>query len=69
MVEVVPKQLGVEKIKLFLLIPEQVTHSTIVEEDTSFVVNDAYSRRTVVQDFAELALLLDNLELVLESAP
>ena len=64
MIEVVPELLGVEQFKLFLLIAQQVAHAPIVEEDAPFVVDDAHSRRTVVQDFAELALLLDDLELV-----
>ena len=65
MVEIVPKQLGVEQIELFLLVAEQVPHPPIVKQDPPVLVDDADRRRAEVQNFAKLALLLDDLRLVL----
>ena len=63
-VEVVPELLGVEQTQLLLFVAQQVAHAPIVEKDASLLVDDAYSGRAKVQDFTKLALLFDNLRLV-----
>ena len=63
--QVMPEAFGIEQIQLLLLIAEQVAHAPIVEENAPVLVDDAHGGRTVIQDFAKLAFLLHDLELVL----
>ena len=64
-IEVVPESLGVEEMQFFLLVAKQVAHPPVVKQDPPLLVDDADRGRTVIQDLAKLALLFENLRLVL----
>ena len=66
MIEVVPEQLGVEQLQFALLVAQQLAHPPIVKQDASVFVDHAHRRRAEVQNFVKLALLLDDLRLVLD---
>ena len=65
MIEVVPEPLGVEQLKLARLVAHQVAQAPIVKKDAALLVDHAHRCGAKVQDFVELALLLDNLRLML----
>ena len=64
-IEVVPEALGVEQLQLVLLVADQIAQPPIVKQDAAVLVDHAHRGRAVIQDFAKLALLLDDLRLVL----
>ena len=64
-IEVAPESLAVEEKQFFLLVAEQVAHSPVVKQDPPVLVDDADRRRAEVEDLAKLALLFENLRLVL----
>ena len=65
MSEVVPEPLGVEQFQFLFLVAGQFAQAPIVEQEPPILVDDAHRSRTIVENFAKLALLLGDLRLVL----
>ena len=65
MVEIVPEPLGVEEMQLLLLVAEERAQPRIVEDEPPLLVDEAETGRAVLQELAELALLLGDLRLAL----
>src|SRR5262249_5073267 len=68
LVEVVPEDPGIDQIEFCRLIAEQLAQGAVVEEEAPVFVDNHERRRTVLQNFSELARLLGRLGLGASSA-
>ena len=59
---VVPEYAGIDAVEFFLAVAEQLAQPRVVEQQPPVVVDDHQRRRTELQQFAELALVLRRLD-------
>src|SRR5829696_8194333 len=63
MIEIMPELFRVEEVQFLLVVAEHLAQARIVEDEAPLLVEKAEARRAVLEELAELALLIGDLRL------